>query len=166
MGANLTTKMTAWKNTGATSTIQAAPATFLLNAITKDIDLMSSGYGGGGSQTAANASCFMFRATEAVDDAGGTATVYIYGANDGGPMELITILSLTVSASGTDYGVASIKWVDTITAVSTHYSDVEVIGSASSSIACVVFDNAGMRYLDIRVTTATGISVETFHRTY
>ena len=163
MGANLTTTIRPWQVIDTTTSAQGAVTQYPIDSFNaKDIDLRQ------GSDTDANASCFMFLATEAVDDAGGTATVEIWGANDNGPREYITSLALTVMASSTaDTGTATIQWVDTIVDTSAHYSTVNIIDSGNGRPARVMFDNAGMRYLEIRVRALTGIaSLSTYHRFY
>lgn len=138
---------------GATDTF---PTAFPFGVTSGDMDLLSSSNGGTGVETRAYRLGILMTAK---GTAGGTGTVMVTGASEGGPRELISTLSITMNAV-----VETGDWriVDTITLPTDiiHLAgcSVAVADSGNSRPAKYGVDFIGYRFPKFYVTSLTNIT--------
>lgn len=141
-------------HTVTSGTTTAAPTAFPFGITSGDINLLLPEWGGKGSETKAYRLAFLMTAK---GTSGGTGTVVITGAAEGGPEEQICSLAITMNAV-----VETGDWriVDTIVLTSAHLAACSILAadSGNSRPTKFGFDAMGYRYLNFYATALTNIT--------
>jgi hypothetical protein len=130
------------------------PTTFPFGVTSGDIDLLSSKWGGIGSETKAYRIGMLFT----VNGAAGSGTVIVAGASEGGPWEHIASLAIQNAGAVTETGTWDV--VDTIDLTNTHIAalNTQVADSGNSRPCKFAFDAVGYRYIKIYNTALTTVT--------
>ncbi len=135
-------------------TTDTFPTAFPFGIVSGDIDLLSNVYGGRGGETKAYR---LENLITAKGIAGGTGTVIVTGASEGGPREHIGSLAITMNAV-----VETGDWriVDTMVLTSTHLAgcSIAVADSGNSRPTKFGADVIGYRFIKFYVTALTDIT--------
>ncbi len=125
------------------------PTAFPFTTTSGDMDLLLPANGGIGNETKAYRLGILITGQPA-----GSATVIVAGASEGGPIEHIASLAVTIGAV-----VETGDWrlADTITLTSTHLAgcSIAVADSGNSRPAKFGFDAVGYRFIRFYVTSLT-----------
>lgn len=135
-------------------TTDTFPTAFPFSITSGDMDLLKPSNGAIGTETRAYRLGILMTAK---GTAGGTGTVMVTGASEGGPRELIASLAITMNAV-----VETGDWriVDEIVLTSVHLAgcSIAVADSGNSRPTKFGFDATGYRYIKFYVTALTNIT--------
>ena len=125
------------------------PTAFPFTTTSGDMDLLSSVNGGKGTETKAYRLAVLITGKPA-----GSATIIVAGASEGGPIEHIASLAVTI---GSVVETGDWRLADTIVLTSTHLAacSILVADSGNSRPAKLGFDAIGNRYIKFYVTSLT-----------
>ena len=131
---------------GATDTF---PTSFPFTTTSGDMDLLLPANGGKGTETKAYRLGILITGQPA-----GSATVIIAGASEGGPIEHIASLAVTI---GSVVETGNWRIADTIVLTPTHLAACSILAadSGNSRPTKVGFDAIGYRYIKFYVTSLT-----------
>lgn len=140
--------------TVASGTTDTFPTSFPFGITDGDMDLLAASNGGVADETKAYRLAILMTAK---GTAGGTGTVIVSGAVEGGPREHVASLAITMNAV-----VETGDWriVDTMELTSTHLAGCSIFAadSGNSRPTKFGFDAIGYRYIKFYVTVLTNIT--------
>lgn len=135
-------------------TTDTFPTAFPFGITSGDIDLLTASNGGVADETKAYRLAILMTAK---GTSGGTGTVIVSGASEGGPREHIASLAITMNAV-----VETGDWriVDTMVLTSTHLAGCGITAADSGNSRPTKFglDAVGYRFIKFYVTSLTNIT--------